>query len=358
MPKETALILCEKSFGKYIGKTGNGLVRHSERFKIVGVLDSSHAGKTVDEVVENAQKGIPVYSNLKDALEKLSSKPDFLIIGVATMGGKIPPGFRPVIIEAIKNQINIIAGLHEFLADDPEFSSLAKDKKVELVDIRKEPPIEEMHQFTNLCKDIDVVRIPILGTDGSIGKRTTAIELVKALNAEGIKTSFVATGQTGLLQGSKYGVPLDSIQGDYMVGELEHAIMQAYEEEKPKIIIIEGQGSLSHPAYVSGSRAIITASQPSAIILQHAPARKFRNYRKDVLKLPMPDLNEEIKLIETFSKVKVIAITINHEDMKDIEIEDIISEYEKEFSLPVCDVLRQGCGKLVEQIKEFFPKLT
>lgn len=357
MLKETALILCENSFGKYIGKTTNGLVRHSERFEIVGVLDSIHAGKMAHDVVEYARKGIPVYSDLKDAMEILSSKPDFLIIGVATMGGKIPPGFRPVIMEAIKNQINIIAGLHEFLADDPEFSAFAKDKRVELVDIRKEPPIEEMHQFANLCIDIDSIRIPVLGTDGSIGKRTTAIELVKSLNAEGIKSSFVATGQTGLLQGSKYGVPLDSIQGDYMVGELEYAIMQAYEEEKPKVIIIEGQGSLSHPAYVSGSRAIITASQPNAIILQHAPARKFRNYRKEPLKLPMPDLKEEMKLIEMFSKAKVIAITINHEDMKDSEIEEVISEYEKEFALPVCDVLRQGCGKLIEQIKESLPEL-
>jgi uncharacterized NAD-dependent epimerase/dehydratase family protein len=357
MHKEKALILCENSFGKYLGKTANGLVRHSERFEIIGVIDSAHAGKMAHEVVEGAKEDIRVYSDLKTALED-ASKPDFLIIGVATIGGMIPEEFRPVLIEAIKNNINIIAGLHEFLNDDPELSKLAKEHGVELIDIRKEPPLENMHQFSDLCKNLDTVRIPVLGTDSSIGKRTTAIELVKALNARGIKSVFVATGQTGLLQGAKFGVPLDSIQGDYMVGELEHAIIKAYEEEKPKVIVIEGQGSISHPAYVSGSRAIITASQPNGIVLQHAPGRKYRNYRKKLLNLPMPDLREEIDLIEIFSKAKVLGITINNESMSDDEVEDIMARYEDEFDLPACDILRHGCDKLVEQIKRIFPELN
>jgi uncharacterized NAD-dependent epimerase/dehydratase family protein len=259
-----------------------------------------------------------------------------------------------VIVEAIKNRINVIAGLHEFLSMDSEFSSLAKEYGIELIDVRKEPPLSKMHRFTNLCKDISAVRIPILGTDSSIGKRTTAILLTKALNESGIKTVFVTTGQTGILQGFKFGVPIDSIQGDYIVGELEQEIVKAYEEEKPQVILIEGQGSISHPAYVCGTRAIITASQPDAVILQHAPNRKFRNFRKDELQLPMPDLGKEIQMIEMFSVAKVIGITLNHENMKDEEIQEKVKEYEEKFDIPCCDVFRHGCEKLVNRIKETY----
>ena len=351
---ETALVLCEGNFGNYVGKTANGLVRYSERFEILGVIDSSKAGMMADEVVEGAKEGIPIFGNINDALSNLKKHPNNLIIGVATIGGKLPSEFRPVIIEAIKNKISIIAGLHEFLSMDNEFSVLAKEHGVKLLDVRKEPPLEELHRFANLCNSLLAIRIPVLGTDSSIGKRTTAIKLTKALNENGVKSVFVTTGQTGILQGFNYGIAIDSIQGDYIVGELEKEIIKAYENEKPKLIIIEGQGSISHPAYVCGTRAIITASQPNAIILQHAPKRKYRNYRKEELKLPMPDLEKEILMLEIFSEAKVIAITINHENMDDEEIESTEKMYEEKFEIPCCDVLREGCEKLIEAIKQKF----
>ncbi len=351
---ETAVVLCQGNFGKYVGKTANGLVRFSERFEIVGVIDSLKAGMFAHEVVEGAKDGIPIFKSLEDALSKLHKPPQNLIIGVATIGGMLPPEFRPVIIEAIENKINVFAGLHEFLSMDEELSALAGEYGVELLDVRREPPLDEMRRFANLCKDIPALRIPVLGTDSSIGKRTTAIELTKTLNESGVRTVFVTTGQTGILQGFKYGMPLDSIQGDYIVGELEKEIMKAYENEKPEVIVIEGQGSISHPAYVCGTRAIITASQPNAIILQHAPKRKYRNFGKVELKLPMPELEKEIEMVEMFSGAKVIGITLNHEDMDIKEIGDTIQGYQEKFGIPCVDVLRDGCDKLVEKIKGAF----
>ena len=348
-------MLCEGQFGNYIGKTANGLVRYSERYEILGVLDSTKAGQMAHEVVEGASQGIPVFSDVPDALSGLGEPPDFLIVGVATIGGMLPAEFRPVIIEAIENGMGIIAGLHEFLSEDEELSSLAGQYGVELIDVRKEPPLQDMKRFANLCCDLPCLRIPVLGTDSSIGKRTTAIELTKALNNEGIRTAFVTTGQTGILQGFKYGVPLDSIQGDYMVGELEQAIVKAHSEENPKVILIEGQGAISHPAYVCGSRAVITASQPSGIILQHAPGRQYRNFRKNELKLPMPSLGDEIKMLELFSKTEVIAITLNHEDLNEDEVDAIADEYEDQFGVPCCDVFRHGCEKLVNVINGIMP---
>jgi uncharacterized NAD-dependent epimerase/dehydratase family protein len=351
---ESALVLCEGKFGEYVGKTANGLVRHSERFEILGILDSTKAGKMAHEVVEGAKDGIPVFRDLAEALKNLNENPDNLIIGVATIGGKLPSEFRPIIMEAIENKINVISGLHEFLAEDPELSKLAVDYDVELVDVRRKPPLENLRRFANLCKSLPALRIPILGTDSSIGKRTTAIELSKALNKEGVKTVFVSTGQTGILQGFKYAVPLDSIQGDYMVGELEGEIVRAYEDERPEVILIEGQGAISHPAYVCGSRAVITASQPQGIILQHAPGRRFRNFRKEELQLPMPELNKEIEMLAAFSDAKILAITMNHENLNEEELEKTVIEYEKRFNIPCCDVFRHGCKKLVNAVKSGF----
>jgi uncharacterized NAD-dependent epimerase/dehydratase family protein len=223
---------------------------------------------------------------------------------------------------------------------------------VELIDVRREPPLEEMRRFANLCKDLPCLRIPVLGTDSSIGKRTTAIQLMMALDESGVKTSLVCTGQTGILQGFKHSVPLDSIQGDYMVGELEQAIVRAYDEEKPRVILVEGQGSISHPAYVCGTRAVITASRPSGIILQHAPGRRYRNFRKDELKLSMPKLDDEIGMLGLFSGSEVIAITLNHENMGPEHVKKTVVEYEERYGVPCCDVLRDGCEKLVKAIKE------
>lgn len=353
---ETAIILCEGQFGRPPGKTAAGLIRHSLRFEILGVIDSTKAGQDAGEVLDGKKKGIPIFASLEDALKKLPRKPSWLIIGVATVGGWLPKEFRPVVRSSIENGINIISGLHEWLGQDPEFGKHANAHGVKIVDIRKEPPLEKMHHYRGLACKMDAVRIPVLGTDAASGKRTTAIILTKELNARGIKTVFVATGQTGLLQGSKYGIPLDAIRGDFVVGELENAIEEAYEKEHPQVIIIEGQGALSHPAYVTGSRAIVNASCPSTVVLQHAPARKFRTYHPE-LKMPNSTIDRELELIKVYAKSDIVGITINHTDMTRAEVEQKINEYETKYGVPACDALVDGTGKIAEAIiRRFFSK--
>ncbi len=274
-----------------------------------------------------------------------------MIVGVATFGGYIPTEFRPVIREAIEAGLDVAAGLHEYLSEDSEFATLAAGKGVALIDVRKPRPLRELAQFNDRSRHLPCLRIPVLGTDGAIGKRTTAILLTEALRAAGIPAEFVATGQTGLLQGARYGVPLDSIKGDFMVGELEREVVRAYEENRPRVVVVEGQGSISHPAYVAGTRAIIMASMPSGIILQHAPARKTRNFRRDVVAWPMPTVEREIQMLELFSDSKVIALTLNHEDMTPEDVRRTEREYESRYGLPTCDVLLDGCDELVNKIR-------
>lgn len=347
---ERAVILCDGYFGQNTGKTANGLVRYSKRYQIVGVIDHTKAGRDAGEVLDGTPKGIPIFKDFREALEK--TKPDALVIGVATFGGYIPQEFRGLIREAIEHGVNVVAGLHEYLNDDPEFSALAKTHGVRLLDVRRPRDIHEAQQFSDKARHLPALRIPVLGTDGSIGKRTCALILTDALNAAGVRTTFVATGQTGLLQGSPYGVPLDSIKGDFMVGELEAEIVRAYEETKPQVLIVEGQGSVSHPAYVCGSRAIIMASMPSAIIMMHAPARKTRNFRRDVVAWPMPTPEEEMRWLEFFSRgAKVIAIGLNHENMTREQVEATVAEYEAKYGLPTADPLWHGTGKFVDRIR-------
>ena len=348
---ESAVVLCEGCFGESMGKTANGLVRYSRRYRIVGVIDGTKAGRDAGEVLDGRRNGIPIFASLRDALARLPEPPSTMIVGVATFGGYIPKEFRPVIREAIAAGLDVAAGLHEYLADDPEFSELATRHGVRLIDVRKPRPLRELAQFSDLSRHLPCLRIPVLGTDGAIGKRTTAILLTEALRAAGITAEFVATGQTGLLQGARYGVPLDSIKGDFMVGELEREVARAYNEAKPDVIVVEGQGSISHPAYVAGTRAIIMASMPSGIVLQHAPARKTRNFRRDVVAWPMPTVEREIQMLEMFSDSRVIGITINHEGLTPEAVGKVEADYESRYGLPTCDPLLDGCGKLVNKIQ-------
>jgi len=350
---ERAVILCDGYFGQNTGKTANGLVRYSKRYEIVGVIDHTKAGRDAGEVLDGKANGIPIVASLKEATVRLAAQT--LIVGVATFGGYIPQEYRPILREAIEGGLSIVAGLHEYLSEDPEFATLAEAHGVRLVDVRKPKPIRESKQFSDLSRKLPCLRIPVLGTDGAIGKRTTALLLTDALNEKGISATFVATGQTGLMQGSAYGVPLDSIKGDFMVGELESEIVRAYEETKPKVVIVEGQGSISHPAYVCGTRAIINASMPSGMFMMHAPARATRSFRRDVVAWPMPTVGDEIEWLEFFARIegngKVLGIGINHENMTRDEVEETVQLYEMKYRLPTADPLWHGCGKFVDRIR-------
>ncbi|MBS3816643.1 MAG: DUF1611 domain-containing protein [Candidatus Thermoplasmatota archaeon] len=341
------VILTDEHLDQGTAKTAHGLLRHSEKYEIVGVIDSKFAGKRTDEVLSRC-KPVKIYPDLPSVLDEKDV--ENLIVGVATVGGYLPENFKEHIEEAVENGLDIISGLHYFLSEDEQLKEMAEEHGVELKDIRKSPPLEELHYFQNRKEEIDALTIPFLGTDSSVGKRTALLETYKALKKRDNKVEWVATGQTGLLQGADYGLPLDSIEGDYMVGELEHQIWRAWEENEPDFILIEGQGSISHPAYVCGSRAILSASQPDGVVLQHDPARPYRHYKEDELHWPMPELDTEIELIKKFSGSDVIAITLNPVDLTEEEKEKYIIKYEQQYHVPSADALEDP-GKIANRIE-------
>ncbi|NQT24560.1 DUF1611 domain-containing protein [candidate division KSB1 bacterium] len=348
-----ALVYSENEFGKLDGKVANGLARQSEKYDILGIIDSSKAGLDAGEYLDGIKNGILVFRSMDEAIEKIGYVPEFFIYGIAPLSAYLDDGQREIMFFAMEKGMNIVSGLPEYFTDDEEFVQKAKEYDVQLIDVRKPPHRKDLHLFSGRIINVNTPVITVLGTDCAVGKRTTALKLVEALRQEGLKASFVTTGQTGLLQGSKFGIAVDVLTTGYSTGEVENAVVNAYEQEDPDIIVVEGQGSLGHPAFTS-SVAILRGAMPNAIILQHPPKRE---YRCDFSNFPMPTLESEIELLEVFSKSKVIAITINHEDMTDIEVQNTIEEYEYKHEVPTTDVLKFGCEKLIKQLFNIFPEL-
>jgi uncharacterized NAD-dependent epimerase/dehydratase family protein len=213
--------------------------------------------------------------------------------------------------------------------------------------------LKDLRLFSGSIAKARCIRIAVLGTDGAIGKRTTATLLVQALNASGIHAVLVSTGQTGLIQGGRYGIPLDAIPSQFCSGEVEAAVVEAYCTEKPAVIVIEGQGALSHPAYLSSS-FILRGSQPQAVVLQHAPARRQLS---DFPFMPMPTPASEIRLIESFAPTRVIGLTLNHEGMNDAELSAAIALYAADLGIPVTDAVSRAPSALVAMVLRAFPEL-
>ena len=349
-----AIIYCESNFGKMDGKTANGLVRYSNKYKIFGVIDSTLAGQDSGDVLDGKSNGILIYKNVKECLEKkFEFNIDTFIYGMAPLSGSFSSQDEQIICFAMENKLNIVNGLHEFLTDNKIISKKAKECKVKILDIRKPKEIDQLCVFNGDIFKVTCPKIAVLGTDSAVGKRTTATILTKELRKRGINAIMIATGQTGLIQGAKYGVSLDAIPEQFISGEMESAMFQAWEQENPDIIIIEGQGSLSHPAYLS-SCFIIRGSKPDGIIVQHPPSREFLG---DYPTITMPTLSKEIELLETFSQSPVIGITINHENLNHTQVESKIDEYQKQFNIPATDVLLYNCDKLIAKILDSYKHL-
>ncbi len=349
----TAIVYCEGNFAKIDGKTANGLVRHSQAYRVLSVIDSKHGGCDSGHVLDNVANNIPIFNDLEAAVAHETTIPDTFFYGMAPASGRMSLKDREIVVEAITLGMNVVSGLHEFLSDDQELAEFAKIQGVTIRDIRKPRPNSDLRLFDGSVSDVKSIRIAVFGTDCAIGKRTTATILTSALNAHGIKTVLVGTGQTGLMQGAKYGVAMDSVPPQFCCGELERAIVAASKGERPDVIVIEGQGALSHPAFCT-SAFILRGSQPHAVILQHAPKRERRC---DFPNMAMPDPCDEITLIEAFADTEVIGMTINHEGMNETEITKAITDYNCRLYLPITDALNRPSSNLVNMVLSAFPRL-
>ncbi len=349
-----ALVYCAGAFNTPNGKTAHGLVRFTERYEVVGVLDPNYAGKDAGMVLDGRANGIPVFDNIQTAIAGLRNQdklPGTLVIGLAPDGGRLPPEAKATIKKALEMGWNVDSGLHDFLTNDRELTQLAETHQCRIRDVRKTPDRDKLHFFTGEIEQVKCLKLAVLGTDSALGKRTTAWILVHAFRKAGIKAEMIGTGQTAWMQGAQYSMIMDSCINDFVSGEIEHAVLSAWKNEKPQVVVIEGQGSLMNPAYPGGFE-ILAAGRPDYVILQHAPKRLeydgFPGYK-------LHSLPEQIRAIEVISGKKVIAITINHELMSKDEILPACQEVTKETGLPAFDVLEYGADELVALLKSHIP---
>jgi uncharacterized NAD-dependent epimerase/dehydratase family protein len=341
----TALVYCNKAFNTPEGKTAHGLVRFTERFEVVGIIDENYAGKDAGQVLDGKPNGIPVYGSFDEALAKTTAQN--FVIGLAPDGGRLPADAKESIKKAIEKGMNIASGLHDFLTKDEQLVALAQANGCRITDVRKTPDRDELHFFTGKIEEVNCLKIAVLGTDSAIGKRTTAWIIVHGFRKAGLKAEMVGTGQTAWMQGAKYSMIMDSCINDFVSGEIEHATHEAWKNEKPDLIVIEGQGSLMNPAYPGGFE-ILAAGRPDYVILQHAPKRLEYDGFPGYALHPLP---EQINAIEVISGKKVIAITVNHESMEATEIDAACQQITQDTGLPAFDVLAHGPKGLVELLK-------
>ncbi len=351
-PEGNALVYCEEAFATTQGKTAHGLVRRTERYKVVAVIDSNHSGEDAGIVLDGKKCGIPIYASVESAFleSAMAGKAaSHLVIGLAPDGGRLSPEARKDVKRAIRLGLHVDSGLHDFLSEDPGISELAKHHGVVIRDIRKPPPRDQLHFFSGKIEEVDCLKVALLGTDSAVGKRTTAWILVETLRSAGYKTQMIGTGQTAWLQGAQYSIILDSLVNDFVSGEIEHVIWKAWKEERPNVIVIEGQGSLLNPAYPGGFE-ILAAGRPDVVVLQHAPARKeydgFPGYT-------LHPLDKQIEAIEMISGKPVVAITLNHEGIEDTEIPAVCQSITQQTGLPACDVLLDGADTIMKALMPY-----
>jgi uncharacterized NAD-dependent epimerase/dehydratase family protein len=352
MEKSTAIVITGGYLSSSNAKTAHGLIRGTDRFEILGFIDEKSAGKDAGEVLDGKTRNIPVYGTINDFLQS-GRKAKYCVIGVATKGGIIPDSLRVLLKEALENGFNLVNGLHEYIIDIPELADLAKERGLEIIDVRKPKKATELHFWSGKIKDVKCPKIAVLGTDCALGKRTTTRFLVESMRKAGVKAEMVYTGQTGWMQGAKYGFVFDSTLNDFISGEMEHAVVTCYKEAKPDIIFIEGQSALRNPSGPAGAEWIVSADA-DAVVLQHNPARK---QYKDMEFYPafLPQLADEIALIKMYG-APTIAITLNTARMSEQDARKAAKAYEKELNVPVVLPLEDGVDSLAPLFKSMISK--
>ena len=205
---------------------------------------------------------------------------------------------------ALRLGLNVDCGLHTYLGDDPEMVRLAAEHGAVIRDIRRPKPTSELHFFTGKIGEVTSLKVALLGTDSAVGKRTTAWVLVDALREAGITAEMIGTGQTTWLQGARYSIIFDSLINDFVSGEIEHVVWEAWRETGADVLVLEGQGSLLNPAYPGGFE-LLAAGRPDVVIMQHPPARReydgFPGW-------PLHPLDVQIRAVELIGGKPVVTV--------------------------------------------------
>jgi uncharacterized NAD-dependent epimerase/dehydratase family protein len=330
------LVLAEgRSGDPHYGKTARGVIRYAPD-PTVAVLDSTRAGATME--------GIPVVGTVEEALPH---GPTTALVGVATQGGRFPPEWRELLKSCIAAGLDVENGLHEFLGDDAELSELAAANGVELRDLRRPPADLNVPTGDNLALDAEIVLT--VGSDCAIGKKTVALELDLEARRRGLRSVFVPTGQTGIAVAG-WGIAVDAVVSDFLAGAAERLVVEGH-ERGGELLFVEGQGSLSHPAYSGVTLGLIHGSAPHAFVLCHrSGSTEIEGYPGH----PLPSLPELVQLHERIAlplrPARVACLALNTAHLDEAEGRAAIEAAGEETGLPADDPVRFGAGFLLDAV--------
>lgn len=336
-------LLAEASFDTEDAKTAVGVLRYRPG-EVAAVIDSTRAGRTTAECV-GLGGAIPVVADLDGAAR---AGADTLLIGIAPQGGDLPPAWRRTVLDALGRGWDVVAGLHVFLADDPELAAAARRTGAALHDVRRPPP--ERRVASRRAASLDATVVLTVGTDCNVGKMTAALELVAALRARGARAAFVATGQTGILVAGA-GAAVDAIPADFVAGTVEALVLDAAREAD--VVVVEGQGALHHPGYSGVTLGLLHGACPAALVLCHwaGRARLRTGPGADVA---LPSLTATRRAAEDAAAwvhpAATVAVAVNTIDLAEPEARAACAAASRELGLPATDPVRFGAGALADAV--------
>jgi uncharacterized NAD-dependent epimerase/dehydratase family protein len=337
-PYRRLLLLTEGRLGIFSSKTAAVLLRYRPE-DVAAVVDSRAAGTDVRSIIPWA----PAVPIVPDVAAGAALRPDGLVIGVAPPGGALPPDMRVQVVAALRGGLDVLSGLHVFLADDGELRDLAKQSGARLFDLRR-PPAERV-LATGRARTTRCRRILTVGTDGNVGKMVAALELTNVARQHGLDARFVATGQTGIMVAGR-GIALDAVVADFAPGAAEELVLDAGDSD---VCFVEGQGSLAHPGFSAVTLALLHGVCPDALILVHCVGRtRFHAPPHG----PIPPLRELRAAYEQVAALlhpaRVVGVALNAAGADERSAAAAARAIAQDLRLPVVDPVRFGCEALLE----------
>ncbi len=324
-------------------KTALGMMRYADD-EIVAVLDRTKAGTRVTDHVPDICD-----APIVDSFEAIEEPVDALLIGISPIGGDFKKSWRPDVCAAIEAGCDVIAGLHYFLNDDEEFAALAAEHGVDLIDVRK--PKDDLTVAKGIADEVDAHVALTVGTDCSVGKMTVALETVRAAQAAGIDAALIPTGQTGIMI-EGWGNPIDRVISDFTAGAVEEMILEVGDDHD--LLVVEGQGTIVHPAYSGVTCGILHGSMADSLVLCHIAGLEAIHGYEDVTLPPIDtyvDLYES--LAEPLFETSVVAGALNTRSIEtDAEAEAAIGAFASDLGVPATDPVRFDADAIVEAITE------
>lgn len=344
------LILAEGNFGPLTSKTANAAMRYIPS-EVAAILDSTSVTKSVQDVLGFGGNTVPIVATFDEGMKH---KPNALLIGIAPTGGQFPAEWRPIVMNALKNGLDVWSGLHSMLGDDAEFATAAKASGATIRDLRRPPA--DLGVSKGRLRNAKATIVLTVGMDCNMGKMTTQLQVIEAVRAKGHKVNFAATGQTGILIEGR-GIGVDAVIADFIGGAAERLTLEA--AEGADIVLVEGQGSIVHPSYSGVTLGLLHGSMPHAMIMCAQPSRTRVN-GAELEWTKLPSVKDMMRLYEInaapLRESPTIAVALNTFDLSEADAREAIKTIEKETGLPATDPVRYSPEPIAEAISAFHKK--